>query len=620
VKPVVRPWVVAGAAAALVVSANASHGAYFSQSWGWVALAFLMPLALTLILERAGLPGRLRLAFAALIAATGVWIAASALWSLSVPASLREAERVLVYVALAAVVAFVLRRRDADALAAGLVCGIVPIAAYALAMRLFPDWLETTDDETSVYRLSEPIGYWNSLGLFAALGLLLAVGFAAHARRLLYVVASGAALPVLAATLYFTFSRGAWLALGAGVVVLVLLDPRRLEVVWSSFVVLPASAVAIAIASRHDALTTEDASRADAIDQGHRFALVVGALVLVSAALAVVARLVADRVEAGPWVRRTFDGVLAAGALAAAVVAVALAGGPTNVLDEVRDGFESAPPVAGPDLNDRLFVLSGYGRHQSIRVAWDAARERPLAGNGAGSYEYLWYENRPTPAVIRDAHSLYAETFAEVGLIGLALLVGALALPLVGAVRARRDRVVPAAAAAYVTWAASSALDWHWEMVGVTLVALLAGAVCLLAQERAPSRSLPNTARRLLLVPTIGLTVFAVVSLVGNQALFAGHEALARGDWAEAAKHGRHADAILPWSIEPELVIGDAAARAGDTEAALEQYREAARADERRWVVWLRIAQGETGRERQAALRRFRELSPRGEFDLGARP
>ena len=47
-----RTWVVAAGVAAIVTAANASQGAYFSQSWGWVALAFLVPTTVLLILDR----------------------------------------------------------------------------------------------------------------------------------------------------------------------------------------------------------------------------------------------------------------------------------------------------------------------------------------------------------------------------------------------------------------------------------------------------------------------------------------------------------------------------------------------------------------------------------------
>ena len=114
-----RTYVVAIAVAAIVTAANASQGAYFSQSWGWVALAFLVPTTVLLILESVSAPGRLRAAFASFTGGLAVWIALSSLWSISAPASLREAERMLVYVAVALAITLVLRRGDAPGVLAG---------------------------------------------------------------------------------------------------------------------------------------------------------------------------------------------------------------------------------------------------------------------------------------------------------------------------------------------------------------------------------------------------------------------------------------------------------------------------------------------------------------------
>ncbi len=82
-----RTYVVAAAVAAIVTAANASQGAYFSQSWGWVALAFLVPTTVLLILDRVDAPGRLRIAFAGLMVALAAWVALSAIWSISTPAT-----------------------------------------------------------------------------------------------------------------------------------------------------------------------------------------------------------------------------------------------------------------------------------------------------------------------------------------------------------------------------------------------------------------------------------------------------------------------------------------------------------------------------------------------------
>ena len=89
----------------------------------------------------------------------------------------------LVYVALAAAVALVLRRGDGPAVAGGALVGIVAVSAWGLGTRLFPDRFDSFDDEFNTYRLAEPLGYWNATGLLATLGVLLALGFAAHARR-----------------------------------------------------------------------------------------------------------------------------------------------------------------------------------------------------------------------------------------------------------------------------------------------------------------------------------------------------------------------------------------------------------------------------------------------------
>ena len=100
-------------------------------------------------------------------------------------------------------------------------------------------------------------------------------------------------------------------------------------------------------------------------------------------------------------------------------------------------------------------------------------------------------------------------------------------------------------------------------------------------------------------------------SLVGNQALFAG----ARGRRAEGLERRRaitpsRAQSLLPWSHEPDIVRGDAAAGLGDREGALRAYRDAVATDPRNWVAWLRLAQVARGAESGAAYDRVRRLNP----------
>ena len=603
-----RTVVVAVAVAAIVTAANASHGAYFSQSWGWVALAFLVPTTVLLILDRVTVPGRLRIAFASLMGSLGVWIALSSLWSISAPASMREVERTLVYVAVALAVAIILRRGDGPAVLAGVLIGIGLVSSYGLATRLFPDRFDTYADPIISNRLAEPLGYWNALGILATMGLIVAIGFVAHARRTSVALASAAVIPVLALTLYFTFSRGAWGSLAIGLMAAAAGDPRRLRLLWTAVVVSVPSVVCVGYATQQDVLTTEDApnaAAAAAAREGHRVAVALCVAICVSALVAAGARAFAERARVSPRSRRVFDLALVGSVVVILAGAVVAAGGPSGL----KARFDSEP-VAGVDLNDRLFSISAHGRVETFGVAWRAWRERPFVGHGSGSFEYVWYENRPSRQVVRDAHSLYLETLMELGVVGLALLILILATAAVGAIRARRQRFVAAGLGSFVAWSAASAFDWHWEMVGVTIVALLSGSVGLFASERRPATNLLGGTRLALVGITSVLSVFAVWSLVGNQALFAGRESVARKEWSEARRHARRAQALLPWSYEPAIVLGDAAAGMGDREAALRAYRDAVATDPRKWAAWLRLAQVARGAERRAAYDRVHRLNP----------
>jgi O-antigen ligase len=604
-----RTVVVAAAVAAIVTAANASEGGYFSQSWGWIALAFLIPTTTLVILDRATVPGRLRVALAVSMGALAAWIALSSLWSISSSASAREVERTLVYVALALAVALVLRRGDTTAVIAGGGIGASLVSGYALATRLIPDRFDTYDDPIVSYRLAEPLGYWNALGLLATIGLLVLLGFVAHAHRRAVVGTGGFLVPLLATTLYFTFSRGAWIALGVGLLAMVALDPRRLRLAWCTISVsLPAMAC-IAYASQQDALTTEDAPVGAAAREGHRVAVVVVCAAAASTLLALGARVLAERLPVTPRTRRAFDaGLVLAGLAAVAVVLVAV-GGPVKGWDKLEQQFNT-DLVAAPDLNERLFNVSGNGRGELWHVALQAAKDRPLAGQGAGSFEYVWYEQRDLAIDVRDGHSLYLETLAELGIVGLALLGAALSVLLLGGLRARRSRLAASGVGAFVAWAVASAVDWHWEMVGVTLTALLMAAAAMLASERHRSSALSSGARLALVGVTGTLSVLAVWSLVGNQALFAGREAIARKDWADARADARRAHELLPWSWEALVLLGDAEAGGGQREGALSAYRDAVDKDPENWVAWLRLARVAGGAERAAAYQRVHRLNP----------
>ena len=185
--------------AAALVGTGAADGAYFPPAWGWTALALLWAVALALVLGRPSLRAVELVAPAA--------FGALALLALAAPDGPREAQRTLVYVAAALTAPILLTRRTAAAVVPGALAGVTAVSLYSLGTRLFPERLGVVD-AIAGNRLAEPLGYWNALGVFAAIAIVLAVGAAAAARSPAARMLAAATLVPLALTLYFTFSRG----------------------------------------------------------------------------------------------------------------------------------------------------------------------------------------------------------------------------------------------------------------------------------------------------------------------------------------------------------------------------------------------------------------------------
>src|SRR5207248_7936195 len=96
-------------------------------------------------------------------------------------------------------------------------------------------------------------------------------------------------------------------------------------------------------------------------------------------------------------------------------------------------------------------------------------------------YERYWLRWRPVSAPTVDAHELYLETLAELGPVGLAVLLVVLLAPFVLLRRARGEPLAAACAGAYAAFLLHAALDWDWELTAVGLVGLLCGVALLLA-------------------------------------------------------------------------------------------------------------------------------------------
>jgi hypothetical protein len=242
------------------------------------------------------------------------------------------------------------------------------------------------------------------------------------------------------------------------------------------------------------------------------------------------------------------------------------------------------------------YVSSGHERTHYWRVAVGEVRAHPALGTGAGTFDNWWVRDRDTAVQTHEAHSLYVETLAELGPLGLALLLVVLAVPIAVARRPEHAAVVAA-------YAAGAAVDFHWELAGVTLPMIVAAAAAVSAGRRRDAVPL-----RVLVPACVALVVVALLAYAGNASLSAAQDAARRGDVAAAQSHARAALRWQPYSPMPWVVLGDTAtgpARVG-------AYRRAVELDPKDWSLWQRLAGAAHGKLRRLARAKAAQLNPLG--------
>ena len=514
---------------ALVGGLALDNGGFDATSWGWSTLVPLVVLGTALLFGVGRSPNGLALAFLGVLGALAGWTWLSVGWSNDVSASVLDAERLLVYLSAVAVF-LLLDRSQATGFLVGLLAAISLVGVWAVSLRAFGgagsyDVASVSTDATR--RLAAPLGYSNALGLLAVIGILLALGIAVRLRRPF----AAAPVLVLGPTLYFTYSRGAWLALvGGGIAALALAMPRM----------------------------------------SRRAVLVVTAVVV-----------------------------------CAGVIALVRVGGPSGAVHE----FSQAAPSVKADRSRRLFSLSGSSRAQYWHVAWRDYQDHPWLGSGAGSFQRRWLRSRPANLPVLDAHSLYLETLAELGPLGLALLAALLTLPAVAAVIARKQPLAAPAFGGYVAFLVHAAQDWDWELPAVTLAGLGCAVALLILAEREPRPALSRPARAAGLGAAIVLALVALGALAGNQTLAVASVSLDADQPSRAARDARWAKRLVPWSPEPWRLHGEALLSQGDLDGARRDFLAALRKDSSDWDSWVDLALVTRGTAQKRAAEKARLLN-----------
>jgi O-antigen ligase len=284
------------------------------------------------------------------------------------------------------------------------------------------------------------------------------------------------------------------------------------------------------------------------------------------------------------------------------------------------DKFETFKKPSGPDVGlvegdftrSHLISSTGSGRWQLWTAAEDEWETKPVFGRGAGSYQSWWMEHASLPLFVRDAHSLWLETLAELGIAGFLLLTLAIGAGFVAALaRLRRpgsDRpLIAAMAGVLAAFVVAAGIDWMWELSIVGLVALVAlGILVGRATAAEPGSAVgsrqsavgkPLTARAL---RTAGVAVAlaailcAAVPMLSQDRLKESQARAARGDVSGAVEAADDARSLQPWAASPYLQLALLEEQRGHLGEANRRVREALEHDRSDWSIWLVAARVQT--------------------------
>jgi hypothetical protein len=467
-----RRWVLAAGAGVLLalpsVLAFYSGGFFDKPRLVAAAVAWALVLLVALVSPRPLPRSRSgQLALLGLFLLTG-WVTLSIVWAPLGNRAQDDAQRLLLYLGFMIAGAALLRgplvRRWLEPT---VVLGAFVVIAYGLSERMLPKAINLASSVTGNGRLEQPLTYWNAEGLLAAIGLVLAVRVAADARREPWLRSASAAAGVaLGLGAYLSYARGALGAIAVGLVVLLALAPELRPTLRAAVTILGGATIASLVANSSStvkSLSTRSASEGLVM-------LCVLVLLMVAAAV------IAPRVPRRPIPLPSLGSRRPAVVLGISI-ALLVAGG--LVLAATEGKPEGTSPAPGATAK-RLGSIDS-NRYRYWQEAGKTFRRHPLIGIGSGGFQVEWLEVKNRYDASGDAHSLYLETAAELGVVGAAILLlflGGVAGSVVKLYRVHRG---PAAglAAGLAAWAFHAGLDWDWEMPAVSLPALLLAAAAI---------------------------------------------------------------------------------------------------------------------------------------------
>jgi len=566
-----------------------------------------------------------------LVLALAIFSGLSSLWSGSIELSVTEADRVLVYLGVL-LAAFLIAQTDQrrQRFAEGIGFALIAVALLGLGSRLLPHVFPVAEGLGTGPRLRYPLGYWNANGVACGIAAALIPWLSRRSLTpALRWIAVGC-LPAVLLTLYFTYSRGGVLALVVAAVCLIALSHDRLWMVATLAIGVIGALPAVLAVQARDSLA-DNIDNAAAVDQGVTVLLILLAGTALALGLFAGMRVLARRrgTLTGRAVEISRDPrALRFAAIAMAVLAL---GAAVAVGGRAWDQFSSSD-IEFPNQPQKHFgEASGGGRHDFYRVAIDAFEEEPVAGHGAGTYQFSWVKLRSIETPVHNAHSLYLEAFAELGLIG-----GLLTLALVGFLlwtgfaawrhaRGAARELNAALLAAALAVAVGMAIDWFWEIAALGSVFFLATGALLAARCVQLARARPGTTDGEngsggfgLAIGGLALAWITALALIGpylvEHELNSSKAAAKEGNFGVAVERADTARSIEPWAASPYVELALLAEGEGDYATGAQQMSKAIDREEANWLYYYlrgRIEhQGGDLAAAKADLSRAQELNP----------
>jgi hypothetical protein len=573
----------------------------------------------------------------ACLAALGAWVGISLGWASDDGGTFVELVRVLGYLGVFVLVVIASPRGSAQSWLGGAALGLAIVAVLSLISRFEPSLAGAEEVSTflpaAASRLSWPIGYWNGLAAAMAIGVVLMVWLGAHARAAAVRAVAIAAIPLPILVIYLASSRGGVAAGLVGLAVLLGVGPARARMLAGLGLGGAGGALLVFLAGRQHELV-DGVNDSAAAAQGDQMLALTIALVVAIGIIGLLLDPWFERIE----VPRTTTRAVGI-ATAVAVVAGVLVAGPSARWSEFKEvgPLETQSTYVAAHLNSGR----GSGRYQYWSTAIDAFEDHPVNGIGAGGYEAYWSQFGSLARPIRDAHSLFIEAMAELGIVGLLLVLGFFGFVIASGVRRGPARwpggALSAALAVFAAATTSAAIDWTWELpacfgLAVLAAALLTGPATLQpepALRAVPStidgrwRSSRNLSSRFGLGVATLLIGWVAIWAAGDQFLTEIRLGDSRGaatadDLSSAAQGARDASALQPWAAAPRLQLALVEELDGDLEAADREIGEAIDRAPDDWQLWfvrarLKVKLGEVAEAREA-LDRARALNPRAPF------